>query len=311
MKVVFELPFYDNLCGGVMFTIALAKEMNAHIRFQSIQKGYPFNIDNWTSGLPDNTFPECDVCITFSDNPLTDKLLRLPQVNRVMCYFQSYGMNIFNEKRNASNRNVFNLCTTKKIEEAIKRDGNQVLNVGFGLEMSEFYDFGYERKNYLAILFHEMQSKRYSVAVKVADILFDKGIIEGVISFGTNVNYKKYKHPKGLISHYGNATKSGVAEVFNQCKAYLMPSVSEGLNLTPIESTLCACPAVICDGAIGEIFTETNCAIIEKNSLDFMEYQISGWMYTRGHAEIFEKSMRETIKGYTWKNTVNKIKEVL
>ena len=314
MKYIFELPFYSQTVGGITATIALAKELNAEIRFQSVQKLYPHNLPvPFTVGKADNTFPECDVCITYSDNPYAKQLLYLPQIKRVACYFQSYGMSYANEHSNANHTAIINLCSTKKIEYAIKNDGLYVDNIGFGLDMQEFVDYGNERKNYLAIMYHDMPSKKYDIAVRVADLLYSKGIIDGVISFGMLDNYKKHQHPKGLVAHYGNATKAGVADVFNQCKAYLMPSVSEGLNLTPIESTLCGCPAVICDGAINEIFVDNiNCIVVKKNDIFEMANELRLLIENYNSESINMKfNMQETIKGFTWSNVANKIKEVL
>ena len=314
MKIVMELPFFSNTCGGVLATIALAKELNAEIRFQSVQKLYPHSLPvPFTVGKADDTFPACDVCITYSDNPFAKNLLYLPQIKRVAVFMQSYGMSINNERANARDSRFLCLCTTKKIEEAIRRDGGNPINIGFGLDMQEFVDYGNERKNYLAIMYHDMPSKKYDIAVRVADLLYSKGIIEGVISFGMLDNYKKHQHPKGLVAHYGNATKAGVADVFNQCKAYLMPSVSEGLNLTPIESTLCGCPAVICDGAINEIFIDNiNCITAKKNDIFEMANELRLLIENYDSESINMKfNMQETIKGYTWSNVANKIKELL
>ena len=314
MKIVMELPFFSNTCGGVLATIALAKELNAEIRFQSVQKLYPHSLPvPFTVGKADDTFPACDVCITYSDNPFAKNLLYLPQIKRVAVFMQSYGMSINNERANARDSRFLCLCTTKKIEEAIRRDGGNPINIGFGLDMQEFVDYGNERKNYLAIMYHDMPSKKYDIAVRVADLLYSKGIIEGVISFGMLDNYKKHQHPKWLVAHYGNATKAGVADVFNQCKAYLMPSVSEGLNLTPIESTLCGCPAVICDGAINEIFIDNiNCITAKKNDIFEMANELRLLIENYDSESINMKfNMQETIKGYTWSNVANKIKELL
>ena len=314
MKIILELPFFSNTVGGITATIALAKELNAEIRFQSVQKLYPHGLPvPFTVGKADHTFPACDWCITYSDNPFTKQLVNLPQVNMVAVYFQSYGMSYTNERNNAADNNTVNLCSTKKIEDAIKRDGFKVINVGFGLYMQEFVDYGNERKNYLAIMYHDMPSKKYDIAVRVADLLYSKGIIEGVISFGMLDNYKKHQHPKGLVAHYGNATKAGVADVFNQCKAYLMPSVSEGLNLTPIESTLCGCPAIIVDGAINEIFIDNiNCITAKKNDIFEMANELRLLIENYDSESINMKfNMQETIKCYTWSNVANKIKELL
>ena len=314
MKIVMELPFFSNTCGGVLATIALAKELNAEIRFQSVQKLYPHSLPvPFTVGKADDTFPACDVCITYSDNPFAKNLLYLPQIKRVAVFMQSYVMSINNERANARDIRFLCLCTTKKIEDAIRRDGLFAHNIGFGLDMQEFVDYGNERKNYLAIMYHDMPSKKYDIAVRVADLLYSKGIIEGVISFGMLDNYKKHQHPKGLVAHYGNATKAGVADVFNQCKAYLMPSVSEGLNLTPIESTLCGCPAVIVDGAINEIFIDNiNCITAKKNDIFEMANELRLLIENYDSESINMKfSMQETIKGHTWSNVAKKIKEVL
>jgi len=318
MKIICNLPFYSPTVGGINTTIQFAKELGAEIRFQSVQKLYPQGLPvPFTVGKADSTFPACDVCITYSDDPFAHKLTQLPQIKRVACYFQSYGMSIYNERLNSTNPNILNLCSTQKIEQAISREGYmnrlQVHNIGFGLDIEGFVDYGNERKNYLAIMYHDMPSKKYDIAVQVADILYAKGIIEGVLSFGTSDGYKSHKHPKGLVKHYSNATRTQVAEVFNQCKAYLMPSVSEGLNLTPIESTLCGCPAVICDGAIGEIFKNgNNCYIVGNGNTDLMIIAIESIIKNNYDVQHWYKTyMQETIKPYTWANTSENLMKIL
>jgi hypothetical protein len=295
MKIVFELPFSSTTCGGVIATQALAKELGAKVKYQTDMRirGY---------------YEDCDWWITYSDNPHTIDIYSHSNIKHIAVYFQSYGMSYVNEYNNAL-ISGWNFCTTKKIEQAILKDGFRVDNIGFGLNMDGFVNYGNERKNYLAILVHDMESKRTSLALQVADSLLKQGVIEGIITFGGKLHSK----PKGLVRHYENATRQQVAEVFNQCKAYLMPSVSEGLNMTPIESTLCGCPAVICDGAIGEVFDETTCkAIVNPDDLLFMEYNIHGLMINfDGYSPLFERNMRERIKPYTWDKVANNLKELL
>ncbi len=301
MKVIFELPFRSETCGGVLATIALAKELGAMVKYQTERK------------LP-NYYEECDWWITYSDNPYIKEVLHGTKIKFRAIYMQSYGMSIENERLNATNPYFLCLCTTQKIEQAIIKDGRRnPYRIGFGLDMEGFVDYGNPRKNYLAIMYHNMPSKKYDIAVRVADLLFSKGIIEGVISFGMAEGYNNHKHPKGLVKHYSNATRTQVAEVFNQCKAYLMPSVSEGLNLTPIESTLCGCPSIIVDGAIGEIFmNQLNCIVAKPNDYDRMFTKISEFVEDcEDYSEVYGSTMREIIKGYTWSNVANKLKELL
>jgi glycosyltransferase involved in cell wall biosynthesis len=300
MKLIFELPFKSTTCGGVIATQLLAKELGAKVKYQTGRKA-PYY------------YEECDWWITYSDNPHSKELFLTNKIKHVACYFQSYGMSYQNERYNAEHPNILNLCSTKKIEEAIIRDGFECHRIGFGLETKEFYDKGEERKNYLAILYHDMPSKKYDISVRVADLCLSKGIIEGVISFGTSKGYNSVRHPKGLVKHYENASKAQVAEVFNRCKAYLMPSISEGLNLTPIESTLCGCPSIIVDGAINEIFFNTdNCDIAKKNDIFEMEQLISRTIkYYTGFSIWYETKMREQIKDYTWSNVAEKLKAIL
>lgn len=300
MKIIFELPFRSETCGGVLATIALAKELGATVKYQT-HKNYQHYYDDF----------EYDWWITYSDNPHTGEILNLSKAKNVGVFTQSYGMSYRNENDNAMRIPCF--CTTQKIEQAIIKDGGKPYRIGFGLDMEGFIDYGNPRKRYLAIMYHNMPSKKYDIAVRVADLLFSKGIIEGVVSFGMLEGYNNHKHPKGLVKHYPNATRTQVAEVFNQCKAYLMPSVSEGLNLTPIESTLCACPAVICDGAINEIFIENiNCIVVNKNDIWNMVGNIKMLIENYdSESHNMKMSMQETIKGYTWSNVANKLMELL
>lgn len=300
MKIILELPFRSETCGGVLATIALAKELGATVKYQTERK------------LP-NYYEECDWWITYSDNPYTYEIVATSRIIQVAVFMQSYGMSPLNEYKNATNQFVTCFCTTQKIEQAIIADGGNPHRIGFGLDMDGFVDYGNLRKNYLAIMYHNMPSKKYDISVRVADLLFSKGIIEGVVSFGMSEGYNNHKHPKGLVKHYSNATKTQVAEVFNQCKAYLMPSVSEGLNLTPIESTLCGCPSTIVDGAIGEIFmNQLNCIVVKPNDYDRMFTKISEFIEDyEDYSEVYESTMREVIKGYAWSNVANKLKELL
>jgi len=286
--------------------------MNTLIRFQKL-KDYPILSNKWTVGLPDHTFPECDVCITYSDNPHISDLLKLSQVKKVLVYMLSYGMSIERERKNALNKEIIVMCSTKKIEKEILKDGGIVHRVGFSLDMEEMYNESVVRKNYLAIMFHNNVNKKYPTAVKVADYLYKNKIIDGVITFGSTDNYNNFIHPKGLIKHYKNVNRDDIRNIFNLCKCYLMPSISEGLNLTPIESTLCGCPSILCDGAIGEIyFNEKNCFISKIEDIDFMIKKISDIMINfEQYSNKFQINMKSITDNYTWDKVIKNINKLL
>ncbi|MFM6994701.1 MAG: glycosyltransferase [Sediminibacterium sp.] len=306
-KITIELPDTSLVCGGIRDSLILAERFDPKmmVRFQTMKSGYPQIPLQWTVGLPDRTFPETDICITYSDNPYAEQLKSLQSVKKLYCLMLSWGMNLKNERRNVHIKGINVLCSSKKIEKAILAEGVNVKRIGIGLDMSKFYNTKSVRKNYIAILYHSMPSKRYAEAVQIADNLYGKGLIEGVITFGQKDNYSLAKKPKGLVRHYENATSEQIREIFNICRCYLMPSSTEGINLTPIESTLCGCPAVISDGAINEVyFNGENCFVgsLEQNCVEILKGDYS---------ERFENHMRETIKDMTWENVINNLKTVL
>jgi glycosyltransferase involved in cell wall biosynthesis len=92
-----------------------------------------------------------------------------------------------------------------------------------------------------------------------------------------------------------------------------MPSISEGLNLTPIESTLCGCPTVLCDGAIDEIFfNNKNCLVVDKNNVGQMEAMVLTVLDSfESHSSKFMKRMRFVIKSYTWNTVIENILKLL
>jgi glycosyltransferase involved in cell wall biosynthesis len=315
-NIVFELPFYSPSVGGVVETIKLAQRMKAEVRFQRKSEYKPIIGVPYTIGMPDKTFPKCDVCITYSDNPYTQQLVNLPQVSEVYIYFLSYGMAYDREKANAaliSHPKVTTMCSTKKIEKAIKNDGYGVTRVGFALDMDDMYDKGEERENAMAIYYHPMKSKRYSMAVEVADSLFGSNFVDGVYSFGTSEGYDKAKKPIGLVKNYPNACRTDVLNVFNASKLFIMPSVSEGLNLTPIEATLCGCPSIISDGEIGEIFIDGVTCFVAKHDdyFEIMNDAIEMLSDIDVYRVQFADNMREITNKYTWDKLISNFNKLL
>jgi glycosyltransferase involved in cell wall biosynthesis len=294
-------------------SLKLAEKIEAYVRFQRLVNAYPQIPNTWTVGLPNHTFPHCDVCITYSDTPYMRELVKLKQVGRVMIYMLSYGMSIENERRNVLTPKVTVMCSTKKLEAAISAEGVNVHRIGFALDMQDMGNDNLKRDDYLALYYNPMESKKYDVAVTVADYLFKEHIISGVVVFGTSMDFDKHIKPKGIKYTALNASRTDVRAVFNSCKAFLMPSVSEGLNLTPVESTLCGCPAVICDGAIDELFFDKqNCFVSERMDYNGMAGQIWDIMLNYDqYAHPFEQNMREIVKDYNWDKVITNLKALL
>ena len=313
MNIIFELPFFNPCVGGIVETIKLAQRMKASVRFQRKSEYHPIISVPFTIGLPDKSFPKCDVCITYSDNPYTTQLVALPQIGKVMIYMLSYGMEITRERANVSNPNVQVMCSTKKIEKAIRNDGYDVTRVGFALDMGEMYNYGNERDNVMAIYYHPMKSKRYDIAVQVADSLVGNTWIDGVHSFGTAEHYKQAPKPLALISHTTDASREQIRNIFNKSLVFVNPSNSEGLNLTPIEATLCGCPSVIVDGAIDELFIDgVTCYISDSDDFfDVYNTTIELLSDYENCSKKFAKNMNLIIADYTFDHVIKNINELL
>jgi hypothetical protein len=315
LRIAMELPHSSMICGGIRDNLLIAERFDPQmfVRFQSLRLGYPHISMDWTVGMPDTTFPECDAVITYADNPHTQTLVNLPQIKKKYILMLSYGMSIIHERRNIHIPGLTVLCSSKKIERAIRGENVKVHRLGLGFEMSAFRNNNEPRKRYLAILYHDMVSKRYETSVKVSDMLFKAGIIDGVISFGRHEGYDNAPKPLGLVKHYLDATADQVCEVFNRCMCFLMPSTTEGINLTPIESALCGCPSVLVDGAIGEVFFDNqNCRIVHKEKIQDMFTMVKDILdnYDTVSAK-YQAHMTETIKDMTWDSVLTKLREIL
>jgi glycosyltransferase involved in cell wall biosynthesis len=319
MKITVELPLYSLSSGGIVRQTTLAQKLvsryNVHLRIQKINPMIDYSkIDfkvPYSIGIPDSTFPESDIVITYSDNPYGHLLTELPQVKKVLIYMLSYGMCFERERKNIFNPKIITMSSTNRTKQMIESDGVKCHCVGFGLEMKNFYvDFSIQKNNYAAILYHASPDKQYKLAVDLCDELCKQNLIDGVITFGSSKNYEQFKHPQKLIKNYQNATPQQVRKIFNNCKIFIMPSITEGLNLTPIESTLCCCPAVICDGAIGDIFFDgKTCFIAEKNFSDIFE-KSKELLSNQIYSAIFQNNMETLLKQFTWEKTVKNIEEL-
>lgn len=317
-RLVFELPRYLSTSGGVRESLKFLDKFPSNFtvsaRFQRIIQPVPPTLTNWTVGLPDQTFPACEACITYSDTPYLEELTKLPQVKKVLIYMLSYGMAIERERKNVHTPGVTVMCSTKKLEKAISAEGVNVHRVGFALDMKEMYvDDTVERKNYLAIMYHANQDKRYDLAVAVANDLYLRKKIDGVITFGGVVGYEHARKPLGLVKHYSLANRDEIREIFNTCKCYVMPSISEGLNLSPVESTLCGCPAVICDGAIDELFFDgKTCFVAISDSVTSLLSKTEAVLSNFDkYSSKFRKEMKPLVDSYSWDTVVKNIINLL
>lgn len=313
MKIVFELPYYSPCVGGIVESVKFAQKLGAHIRFQ---RRSTFQIPKditYTIGLPYNSFPRCDIAVSYSDNPFMDRLVRLPQIGRKMVYMLSYGMNYHVERHNALNHRLTTLCSTKKIEDAITKDGGEVHRIGFALDMEDMQDDGTERKDLLAIYYHPHENKRYRLAIDVAIRLHGMNFINNIISFGSADGWRNNNPFPVMNKHYRNANRKEVKNIFNQSKVFIMPSISEGLNLTPIEATLCGCPAVICDGAIGELFIDGETCFVANpdDNFDILNNSIELISNVDECRPLFRDNMRKLINNYTWDKLITNFNKLL
>lgn len=311
MKKIIELPHNKITSGGIKASLDLAKSIDAEIRLQRLIGAAPVGF-KCSIGLPDLSFPACDVCITYSDNPYLKQLCELPQVGRVMIYMMSWGMCYDRERPNVHHPDVTVMCTTQKIEKALLDEGVNVHRIGFDLDTKEMYRQNwYDRGRYFAIYYHDAPAKRYDFAVEIADELIRSGEIDGVYSFGAGTEYGKHKKPNKLIRHFHNANRDQIRILFNRCRYFVMPSLSEGLNLTPIEATLCGCPAILTDGAIGEIyFDKLNCYVESEKDKIIERIREINRSY-KETADKFQDDMAEIVKDYTIDRVVDNLNELL
>ncbi len=91
-----------------------------------------------------------------------------------------------------------------------------------------------------------------------------------------------------------------------------MPSVSEGLNLTPIEATLSGCPSVICDGAIGEIYANgINCLVAIKDDANDIMLRVKHLMSTPNNSKWYKENMQKVVEQHTWDKVIEKLNKIL
>jgi GT2 family glycosyltransferase len=314
---IYEVPHYSPMSGGIMRMIDAARTHGAQVRFQTVLDEWPIPDDigvPYTIGPADATFPDCDYVVTYSNNPHTSTLLALPQVGRVGVLMLSFGRWKDEERANVLLLPNTVMTTTQRTRDKILVEtGVEATVVGMGLRMGAFgLDFRILRKRYFAVYYHHSKNKRYPLAVKVAEQLCVQGLAEGIVSFGVRKGYDKVIESTWLIYHVEDASTSDVRKIFNLCSLFIMPSASEGLNRTPAEATLCGCPAVLCDGAIGELYVDkVNCMIAPNNGNVNDLYDAVVWTLQNADAEAWRADMAERVAKYPMEDMVANIQKVM
>jgi glycosyltransferase involved in cell wall biosynthesis len=313
MKIAFELPFYSPFVGGITETVKIARHMGADIIFQhDCEHIIPFR--HKVVRPNKDKFPtNYDIVITYSDNPHIDTLIKQSK-SKIFVYMMSYGMAISRERYNALHPDITTLCTTDKIKDAIEREGGKVIKVGFSIDMPEMYNYHSMRRDRVVLYYHNSPAKRYSLAVDVADKLCANDFIDDVVTFGArDSQHSRVKKPINLDIHVFDANDEQKRNLFNSAQCFIMPSCSEGLNLTPVEATLCGCPSVIVDGATELFIPNETCIKCDKDDiLDVYEGALEVLMDAHETlSDKFETNMREVCAKYTIDNLVANFKKIL
>jgi len=306
IRLVMELPRWAKCSGGIAHTKELADELECHLR---IQRGPVEGLDlPYTIGLPDSTFPRCEWAITYSDNPHIKEFMELKQVKNKAIMMLSYGMCLARETPNVLTPGLKVMCSTTKIKKAIEADGGKAENVGFGFDSSVWYPEEVERQKYALVMYHSSPDKNYQLAVDVAEKLVIKGLVKGIVTFGKSDGWSGAKKPRHHKAHYPDADVATLRKVYSESGIFIMPSKTEGLNLTPIEATLCGCPSIICDGAWDDVYySGLNCFRADPTFDDVYrqcEGLLQGYNY---HQPIFFDFMKEQMKQHTWEKTAEKV----
>jgi len=317
-----ELPHYHFAAGGIRDSIIVSETLkkmkfNVCLRFQKRFPNVDYDKENfkipYSVGLPDSTFPASKRVITYSDTPYGNALTALPQVKKVGILMLSYGMMIERELANVKNPKMIVMTTTKRTKRLIEKEGVTCHQVGFGTDYQNFYpEPNISRKKFAFLLYNPFLDKRYEFGVDIANKLCDERLIDGVITFGMSMGYKDHKHPKKLIRHVVNAKRAEIRELFSSASLFIMPSVTEGLNLTPMEAVLCECPAILCDGAIDDIyFDEQTCLIAQKDNFAEIYEKSKKLLLNEKYKTLFRINMLEKIKEFSWEKTVKNILKVM
>jgi glycosyltransferase involved in cell wall biosynthesis len=312
---VFELPYNNPTSGGVQHTLGVAAKMDAHVRFNRISNRESPKFPNMSVGMPDNAFPECEYAITYSDSRQLAKLLALPQVGKVAVLMLSYGMVIEWERANIHMDGVTVMTSTRRNQELIEMEGVECHRVGFGFDPSPFHMTSpYQSTPRLAALYrHPRPEKGYTMALRVATELCQKGTLDGFVTFGPEwVELDDIRSEQYCTGHVRNAVPIELCQLFNACSVFIMPSITEGLNRTPAEATLCGCPSVLCDGAIGELyFGERNCHIAFRNDYEDT-LAAAKWILSNPHLTTnWTADMQQRVAPYTFEAMAVKIKAVM
>jgi glycosyltransferase involved in cell wall biosynthesis len=328
VDIIVEVPAIvpgppDRLCssGGVMRMVETAThlhEMGYQVQLR-IQRGVPnYSYDNlqlpipYSIGGPNDTFPASKCVITYSDNPHQYELSELPQVKHKCAYMLSYGIHLQHEGAIVFNPNIEKICSTYNVKRRIESVGGFCKWVGFAFDTDPWYpDPTIQREaRTIALMYHKGESKQFKAGWQLCAKLLKHGVIDRVLIFGVWKN-KGPTIDDSRFEFFVNAGVNTLRTIYSRASLFISPSISEGLNRTPVEATLCGCPSVLMAGAIDEIFFDnTNCYVVTVNDYQSMYKRIIQVM-SHDRSVQFRDHMLNVLQSYTWEEVLPRIVSVL
>ena len=304
---VVNIPMYNPMSGGIKRMLRLLQEMYLNDYTCHLHLDKPF-LDRVTPKLPfsfsvgsyDNIPEQFAHCISYSDNPNIDKLCN--RFENVLIYQLSYGMAIDRERKVVRHPQTIILCSTEKIKQEVETDTKkQIYVLGFALDdaLKNFhYDPDVEKSSDICLLYHKAKFKNSELII---DIATKQNLTISV--FGNCENLKDSR----IHNAYHNPNIETLRHCYQSCKFFVSASEYEGLNMTPLEASLCGTPAIIIDGT-NELYIEKQTAL--RTDLQHLSETISimNKDYLK-YYDTFKTNIKKLAKKHTWYKVIQNLND--
>ncbi len=138
------------------------------------------------------------------------------------------------------------------------------------------------------------------------NIIGDGNQKEYLLNFSRKLNIKNKVNFIGTVSH------NNLFPYYSQADILVMPSLSEGHSLVPIESLACGTPVIATKigGIIETVIDDYNGLLVEAKNSEAIALAVIKIFSDKDLLKRLSKNARSSIEKFSWENTIDKFLEI-
>lgn len=190
---------------------------------------------------------------------------------------------------------------------------NKLVYMGNGVDLTQFYNKGFERKKQFVAIGNLRWQKGYSDLIEAFRRVIDRYPQYKLIIAGEGEQRDQIQEAISKLDLYNNVTLVGMqnrgqlVNLLNYSYGFVMSSVSEGLPKSLLEAIACETPVIVTDVGECKYIAEGVGLVSRAGDVEGLSNSMIHFIESKKYWEKYSNECKLSRLNYSWKNMTDKV----